>query len=1281
MGMKALKIFAVKIRYLLIILLLVPALGIFAGLIYLNSAAFRNLALQQVNAAMDGRLFVDRHRISLVSGTLVLNGVRLESADGQELAQVQRLEVRIVPADLLRRRVHISFLDLENVIVYMTFDDQDRLRLVGPAAQAPSAPENEKSTPPWQVLVDDYRLTGGQVAFQRPARGWSGSVEKIGLAGDLDLARRHGRLQLSAGPLHWQAGGMARTLPTLDARIIWNGDQPSSVTLKTAQSSLAAKGRIVMDGTRMRVEAAADLDLGLEEVRSWLMSDIRLEGRSKVHLTASGPVPDPVVALHLELPRGNIAGIGVAPLKADLNYAGGEVSITALQASDDWGTLTAGGSVDLSAGRIKRSSAKLTIASLPDLGKALGVELPQGSGTVKLNCEGPWARPTGRVEVLAQHIRYRRFAFGRLLASADLDTAGVVTLSNLVLQNQGSLVEGRGRIALQQNDGKWRTDPGLDVSLVLQNLDPADFGVALPARSKVSARVEVGGSARHLKGKAELDKSVVHWKGLAIALSGSALWNDGFLRIPGLQFSREGARLELRGSVRMRDAGSSQWLDAPAIKAQISSRGLQLQDYLENCSGAVTLQAQVQGTPADLSGGFQLTGSDLEMAGQPLAAALIKGRLAGQTVFLDTIDATVTSGQKVQGRGWYAFDQRFELALASAGIGLGQIPSLQRAYPVDGLLVLALRGQGTLRKPVLNAEVTVRQPRLNNQPWNDFHLKADLRDRVLDLDADLNFTLKAHVLLDSGDFSATARLQDADLSPYLALAGGADWGGRLSGRLQAGGNWHRIENMQAELNITDAHLRYQDLDLLSTRQLQARLLDGVLEMPAARFDLLHNGFVNLSAGGDLRKDLQLTSDGRLPLTALSPFSDLMSEARGDLVFQARVYGSLDALQWQADVRAADVAWEIPGLGQEIEGLTGRIRLLPGELIVEKVAGRMDTGRFSLEGRMGLHDFKPSGGKLVFTARSLPLQWPGTLDTVVNADLTLENVDNRSALSGQVVLLEGTYYKNVRLNLLSAFTQPRRGESVPTVYDLPPALADINLNVTLKYRDPLIVDNNLARMQVGPDLKVIGTPQRPVISGRAQVIEGEVIFRQKTFAIKRGVVDFINPYKIEPTLDIAAEAQIRQWLVTLNLSGTPDRLVFSLSSDPSESESDILSLILLGRTSSELAGGQGGGQSTRQMLAALVATAWGEDVKKTAGVDILEVETGTGAADSSADTIQLTVGKKLSRRLTIKYEVQSGSQELIQKAVSEYRFLEHLLASGFQDSVGGYGGELLFRIEF
>ena len=57
------------------------------------------------------------------------------------------------------------------------------------------------------------------------------------------------------------------------------------------------------------------------------------------------------------------------------------------------------------------------------------------------------------------------------------------------------------------------------------------------------------------------------------------------------------------------------------------------------------------------------------------------------------------------------------------------------------------------------------------------------------------------------------------------------------------------------------------------------------------------------------------------------------------------------------------------------------------------------------------------------------------------------------------------------------------------------------------------------------------------------------------------------------------------------------------------------------------------------------------------------------------------GRQLSRRLTVKYAVESNNGETLQRAVSEYRFLDNLMASGFQDSKGDYGGELLFRIEF
>ena len=1251
--------------------------------VYLNSDAFRRLLIEKINTVLDGRLSVDSHRLSLVAGRLVLGGVRLERSDGQPLAEINRLEVGLVYPALLHHTIRIRILQAEKVHFYLAFDQEGRLLLVGLREPSTAPPRSNEETNAWNVKIDDFHLIEGTLIFQRPSKGWAGRMESVRMDGDLDPGNERGRLQLTAGPLAWSTAEGTRTLPDLSISARYNGEQPSTIRIATAQSSLEADGRLVMNGDVRTLDLTARLDLALEDVRPWVPADIRMEGRAEARIVARGSVEDPQVDLHLTMPLGNLVGLDVAPLNADLKYHGGKVSVSDLNARGGWGTLAASGDVDLHGGRIDRSDATLTSPNLADLGAALGIELPSGSANVKLNCQGPWTRPTARAEVMAQALEWRQYRAGRLLASADLDASGVITFSHLVLENQGSLVEGGGRVLLQQEDGRWRPDPGLDLGLDVQTLDPGDFGPDLPVRGMINAKVKVDGTARHLRGRVDLAKSSLHWDVLTFDLRGAALWNDGRLELPELSLSKDKSILKLHGRMDLRQPGTGNWRDTPLIDADLRSEGARIEDFFPEFSGSLTLKASVKGALADLKGSFRLNGSDLDLAGQPLTAAVVQGRLVGKTVYLDTLSGTLAPGQEFRGSGWYRFGQQFEASLKAAGIGLDHIPALQKAYPVMGLLGFSLQGRGSVAKPQVAAEMTVRQPVFNGQRWDDFHLQATLRERELDLNADLNFKLEAHGLLNSGDFSLTADLQDAELSPYLAMVGGADWSGRLSARLQAGGNWHQPRKIQAELDIAQALLQYQSLDLLSTRQLQARLQNGKLQVPAARLTLMQNGFLNLSASGDLGGDVHLTADGRLPVAALAPFSDQLTGASGELVLQARADGPPDGLQWQADVNLNKIGIEFPELAQDVEDLNGRLQLTPHELTLEQVTGRVNGGRFTLAGSMALENLRPSGGRLVLDAQSLPIQWPQTMDVVFNGELALESDGKKSALSGRVVLLEGTYYKDVRLNLLSAVGQPRRAESVPTASSLPPWLAAVSLNVSLSHRYPLLVDNNLARLQVAPDLKLTGTLGRPVISGRAQVTEGEVIFRRKTFTVKRGVVDFINPYKIEPNLDIAAEARIRQWLVSLHLSGTPDRLAFELSSDPPESESDILSLILVGRTGSELAGGQGGGgQSTRQMLAALVATAWGEDVKKQTGVDILEVETGAeDSSDNRADTIQVTVGKRLSRRLTVKYEVESGSEELIQRAVSEYRFLEHLLASGFQDSLGGYGGELLFRIEF
>ena len=68
-------------------------------------------------------------------------------------------------------------------------------------------------------------------------------------------------------------------------------------------------------------------------------------------------------------------------------------------------------------------------------------------------------------------------------------------------------------------------------------------------------------------------------------------------------------------------------------------------------------------------------------------------------------------------------------------------------------------------------------------------------------------------------------------------------------------------------------------------------------------------------------------------------------------------------------------------------------------------------------------------------------------------------------------------------------------------------------------------------------------------------------------------------------------------------------------------------------------------------------------------------------DSGEQGLNVTVGKELSRQVTVKYGVDIRNGETVQRMTTDYKLLENLLMSGFQDTGGDFGGELKYRLEF
>jgi autotransporter translocation and assembly factor TamB len=396
----------------------------------------------------------------------------------------------------------------------------------------------------------------------------------------------------------------------------------------------------------------------------------------------------------------------------------------------------------------------------------------------------------------------------------------------------------------------------------------------------------------------------------------------------------------------------------------------------------------------------------------------------------------------------------------------------------------------------------------------------------------------------------------------------------------------------------------------------------------------------------------------------------------------KVNGSLSKpnLIVHADIK--DGGLTIPGLFQKLHNINGGVRITSNAIVVDGIKGMLDTGKFEFNGAIDLDRYRPSNIGLKLKVDNLPISIPDLLDVRLSSELDVRGSSEKSMIKGYVELLEGTYDKDVRLNLMESIGQESRKEPLVMSKTPWPIFNNMALDCRIRYRDPFVIDNNIALLTIKPDLNIRGTVNQPLINGRAEVETGTVYFQRNEFNVKKGVFDFINPYKIEPTIDIQSETKIREWTVFLKISGTPDTLRFDMTSDPSEREEDILSLLISGKTTQELIAREGGSSlSPRQMLADVLSENVQKDIKDATGLDFVALEYNEAKDAESSDEVKVTVGKELSRRVTVKYGMQTKNAKVIQKVITEYKILEKLLMNAFQDTEGHYGGGFQFRLEF
>ncbi len=479
-------------------------------------------------------------------------------------------------------------------------------------------------------------------------------------------------------------------------------------------------------------------------------------------------------------------------------------------------------------------------------------------------------------------------------------------------------------------------------------------------------------------------------------------------------------------------------------------------------------------------------------------------------------------------------------------------------------------------------------------------------------------------------------------------------GGQLSARRVPGGAWAVSGGLQRVSG--DLSLRETSIDGATAQRLGLR--DFKLALTAReglwRLEPLVDGRVLGSIGGVLslraqRPDLLPDADDVLSgqmqfkvdnLRAASVWAPAGWRLGGRLSANLQVAGTLHKPDLQGLVAGEGVSVANPLLG---------VQLTRGEMLLRLGERTARIERFQAQGGN-------DGGLLTATGVAEFGEVPTARVALRTQRFALlQRVDRRAVITGQLeatlqpdqLQAQGEFGVDEGLIDISQSEAPTIGDDVnvvnrPGVADEPVqagATRKMTVQINLNLGERLRLKGRGLDTHLGGQMRLTTPGNRPQIHGRVTALDGTYAAYGQKLLIERGGITFTGPVE-NPRLDILAmrpqspTASASDVKVGVQISGTAQEPRVRLYSEPSMSETEKLSWLVLGRAPAGLGGADLG---LLQTAAAALLDGEGpsrrDNLVSTLGLDELSVRQNDGAV---RDTI-VSVGKQVGRNWYLGYE--------------------------------------------
>jgi translocation and assembly module TamB len=469
-------------------------------------------------------------------------------------------------------------------------------------------------------------------------------------------------------------------------------------------------------------------------------------------------------------------------------------------------------------------------------------------------------------------------------------------------------------------------------------------------------------------------------------------------------------------------------------------------------------------------------------------------------------------------------------------------------------------------------------------------------------------------------------------------------------------------NASANLQLNDRNLDIQaQLELRSYGQIKA------------------DGQITLSPqDGRHRLNIRITTD--MPDVGwMAKFSPQIDQLKGQLNSDFTITGVLPRPAITGMLRFTNGSVYLPETGASLSNMQLTMQAVGSDRATINGSLRAGNGTLTATGSISLADLANWQAEVNLQGNNLKLMDTYEAQIWVSPNLAIAATPKNVSISGNVDIPEAT----ITLNELPPTANKLSddvvivGRRAPVREVNPKQVVDesiaIQPNVSVTVGNKVKFSGFGVDAQLNGRLQILKTRQDIVAQGVLNIVNGVYKAYGQNLTIERGRLLFNGPMD-NPGLDIRAVREVEEEAtVGIELSGTLQKPESTLFSNPTLSQTDILSYLLTGRPLSALTGGE-----SNLVLQAVtgLGVLGGDSLAQQIGNKLGLDSVGLNAKNGDYQQSELALGKRLGSKLYVKYIV--GLFDSMQRLVLTYQINRHLkleAQTGLYQSI-----DLIYKID-